>query len=370
MRSRIRIWLANLTLAATATVVTLLAVEMSLRATGHRMVFPQMYVEDPHTVYRLKPDVRVRTINAGYFDYVYTVDRRGFRTSNPGARKAGARKRLLFVGDSFTFGVGVDDSATYPARVEARLRQWCATPVDVVNAGTGGFGTSHELSYLQHYGWQLDPDFVVVGFLTSDPQDNALSGLHRLVDGRLEEVPASQRPGWGLIRANKHVPGYNWLTHHSTLFNWVRLRIGSLAAQRAAARQDAASPSPGGEAEGAAKQESERWDLTAALFERVRAQADSHSVRLIVAIIPHGATLATYYANGHDIDVDRMLKICRDQNLACVNVPDLIKRSHPTVSPTSFYLREGHFNARGYDLVANAVATRLASDLGCNPPGS
>ena len=366
MRSRLRLWLGNLALLAAGTVFALVMAEVAIRLTGRRMVFPRMVVEDPHTVYRLKPNVQVRTIYSGYFDYEYTVNSQGFRAAaDVVTPKPDSRQRLLFVGDSFTFGVGVDDSAAYPARVDARLRRWCDAPVEIVNAGVGGFGTSHELSFLQHYGWRLDPDMVVLGFLTSDPEDNSLNGLHRLVDGRLEEIPASQRPGWGLIKAHEHVPAYDMLVQHSTLFNWVRLKIGKLAAQRAAAREAARAAPPAIDGEQEKALELERWKLTAAIFQQVRAQADSHGARLVVAIIPHGGTLNEYYARGRDPDVDRMLEICGQQHLTCVNVAESIQRSRPATNPSSFYLRDGHFNATGYDLVADAVARRLAEQLNC-----
>lgn len=368
MRARVKSWIGNLALVAAATLVGLLLAEGALRVTGHRLIFPQMFVEDPHTVFRLKPGANVRTINAGFFDYEYTVNDRGLRSSGdvtvPSA-SGGSRKRVLFVGDSFTFGVGVNDSETYPARVGARLRDWCDFPVETLNAGVGGFGTSHELSFLQHYGWRFDPDVVVVGFLTSDPEDNSLNGLHRMVGDRLVEIPASERPGWGLIQAHKHVPGYTWLVAHSTLFNWTRQRIGNLVAQRAAAREARGVPTQSVEPARDEEREAARWNLTAAIFDRIRAQADSHDVQLVVAIIPHGGTLGNYYAAGRDADVDRMLEICREQQLTCVNVAESMRRARPTAAPASLYLREGHFNATGYDLVGDAVARRLAEELRC-----
>jgi hypothetical protein len=371
MRSRLRSWMANLTLLVAATVLTLLLVEFALRVTGHRMVFPQMVVEDSHTVYRLKPSARVRTINEGYFDYEYSVNSQGLRGApNIVGAKSSPTQRILFLGDSFTFGVGVDDSATYPERVRARLRSWCDNPVETINAGVGGFGTSQELLYLQHYGWHFAPDVVVVGFMTVDPEDNSLSGLHRLVNGRLEDIPPSERPGWGLIKAHKHVPGYTWLVAHSSLFNWTRLKISSLAAQRAAAREAARESTTSVDTTAADAQEFERWRITAAIFDRLRAETDSHGARLVVAIIPHGGSLSEYYASGRDIRVDRMLDICRQQGLVCVNVSESIRRSLPTTDPRSLYLREGHFNATGYDFVADAVAKRLAADLGCTSPDS
>jgi hypothetical protein len=346
--------------------LALLLAEVGLRVTGHRMVFPQMFVEDPHTVYRLKPNMRVRTINEGFFNYEYTVNSQSLRAAaDVVVPKAHERPRILFVGNSFTFGVGVDDSATYPARVDARLDRWCDAPVETVNAGVGGFDNSHTLSFLQYYGWRLDPDVVVLGFLTGDPEANLRNGLHRLIDGRLEEIPASERPGWGLIRAHRHVPGYTWLVQHSTLFNWIRLGIGTLVTRRAESREAARSRAPGADDEGAGQWELKPWQLTAAIFERVRAQADSHGAHLVVAIIPHGGTLEEYYANARAVAVDRMLEICGQQGLVCVDVSESIRRSHPTASPFSFYLREGHFNATGYDLVADAVAKRLAEELKC-----
>lgn len=369
MSSRFRSLFGNVALVLAATTFALLLGEFALRLTGHRMVFPQMFVEDPHTVYRLKPSVKVRTINEGFFNYQYTVNSQGLRTTaDVVPPKTDQRQRILFVGNSFTFGVGVDDSATYPARVDKRLREWCDAKVETVNAGVGGFDTSHVLSFLQYYGWRLEPDIVVLGFLTSDPEGNSLNGLHRLVDGRLEEIPTSQRPGWGLVRAHKHVPGYNWLTQHSTLFNWVRHKIGSLAAQRAASREAARVKTQSANDENnAAEGALERWRLTAAIVERIRAQADAHGARLVVAIIPHSGTLREYYAQGREVAVDKMLDICTQQQLVCVNVSQTIRHAHPAANPFSFYLAEGHFNEIGYDLVADAVARHLAGELRCTP---
>jgi hypothetical protein len=108
-----------------------------------------------------------------------------------------------------------------------------------------------------------------------------------------------------------------------------------------------------------------RWKLTSAILDRIRAQADSHDVPLVVAIIPHGGTLGSYFAVGRDADVDRTLEICRQQQLTCVDVAEAMRRAHPTADPASFYLRDGHFNKSGYDLVADTVARRLADELEC-----
>lgn len=149
--------------------------------------------------------------------------------------------------------------------------------------------------------------------------------------------PPLAASGLGSDKAHKHVPAYDLLVQHSTLFNWLRLKIGNLAAQRAAAREAARAVPPSTEGERGEPRELERWRLTAAIFERLRAQADSHGVPLIVAIIPHGGTLKEYYARGRDADVDRMLQICGEHRLRCVNVSESIRRSRPAINSLSLY---------------------------------
>jgi hypothetical protein len=93
--------------------------------------------------------------------------------------------RILFLGDSVTFGHGSVYEHTYPYLIEQRLKAW-RPDVDwqVWNAAVPGYNTSQELAHLLEVGDRFRPDLVVVGFFDNDliaNQPIASPGrLHRL----------------------------------------------------------------------------------------------------------------------------------------------------------------------------------------------
>jgi acyl-CoA thioesterase I len=73
---------------------------------------------------------------------------------------------VVFLGDSLTAGLGLDENQAYPAVVEQELRE-DGTPVRVVNAGVSGDTTAGGLSRLP---WLLkqSPDVLVVALGAND----------------------------------------------------------------------------------------------------------------------------------------------------------------------------------------------------------
>jgi lysophospholipase L1-like esterase len=81
------------------------------------------------------------------------------RTGTLGA----ASKRIVCVGDSFTFGVYFPAASSYPRRLQAHLDAACgAGAVEVVNAGRPGRPTSEIRSLLPELLARVRPDVVVV----------------------------------------------------------------------------------------------------------------------------------------------------------------------------------------------------------------
>ncbi len=94
-----------------------------------------------------------------------SVNARGYRGRQYGARRGGAR-RVLLLGDSITFGYGVGDEATFAARLEAR-------GLEAPNLGVEGYGTGQQLLKLRHEGLALRPDVVLLGAcVENDVVDN------------------------------------------------------------------------------------------------------------------------------------------------------------------------------------------------------
>ena len=93
---------------------------------------------------------------------------RGAR-ENPLARVPG-RRRIVVLGDSYTFGEEVSDDETYAARLEALL-----SDTDVLNLGVHGYGHDQMLLTLREDGVRYQPDVVLLGFVAMDMPRNTLS---------------------------------------------------------------------------------------------------------------------------------------------------------------------------------------------------
>jgi hypothetical protein len=173
-----------------------------------------LYVNAPSSRIRFVYDGNPR----GYFgaanEVEHTTNGLGFRgpefaVSNEDGRlvatKTGDTVRIVFLGDSFTFGEGVRDEDTYPARTAALLGQEhpSGSPrFEAYNLGVGAYNTTQELLLLEHLGLKLLPDCVVLGYVLNDaeppmfevnPRTNSFQRTgHAGPEGFGDELPPDQ----------------------------------------------------------------------------------------------------------------------------------------------------------------------------------
>src|SRR5271166_2128813 len=81
--------------------------------------------------------------------------------------RAPGRRRILVLGDSFTFGTDVSDDETYSHYLESALPN-----TEVLNLGVQGYGQDQMLLYLKEEGVKYHPDVVILGFLNMDTYRN------------------------------------------------------------------------------------------------------------------------------------------------------------------------------------------------------
>jgi lysophospholipase L1-like esterase len=78
-----------------------------------------------------------------------------------------ADQRILFLGDSVTYGHGQAIEATFVREIERALPAHTGA-VHVINAGIPGWSTRQELAFYREHGPELCPDLVLVGFVLND----------------------------------------------------------------------------------------------------------------------------------------------------------------------------------------------------------
>lgn len=81
--------------------------------------------------------------------------------------------RIALLGDSFIEAFEVPYQKTVGEVIERRLSASRGAPVEVLNFGVGGYGTSQQLLTLQHEVWKYAPDLVLLAVTTgNDISDN------------------------------------------------------------------------------------------------------------------------------------------------------------------------------------------------------
>jgi lysophospholipase L1-like esterase len=92
------------------------------------------------------------------------------------------RRRILAIGDSCTFGWGVEQAEPYPQALQALLDDGAQRGrYRVINAGVPGYTSYHGLLYLRERGLALHPAVVIAGYGFNDivPAGDVIASLER-----------------------------------------------------------------------------------------------------------------------------------------------------------------------------------------------
>lgn len=82
--------------------------------------------------------------------------------------KAEGTTRMLFLGDSFTYGMGVDEEQSFVSIVGERLASQRGESIQVFNGGIPGSMTEHWRLLFEKMGVEYEPDVVVAVFFLRD----------------------------------------------------------------------------------------------------------------------------------------------------------------------------------------------------------
>jgi lysophospholipase L1-like esterase len=129
------------------------------------------------------------------YDADYYINSLGLRNREIGNK---TKYRILFIGDSFTEGVGVNMGQDIPSQVQLLLSQ-SGYGVEVINGGIWGYSPILEKLFLEDKLYTLKPDMVILDLDLSDVSDDYRYGKIAAFNGsRVVAVPGSRTDtgGW------------------------------------------------------------------------------------------------------------------------------------------------------------------------------
>lgn len=139
----------------------------------------------------------------------------GMRDEEPGPVSKDS-KRILFLGDSFVFGHGVNIQDRFDTRLDKLLTESGGRRYELMNAGVTGWGTLQETAYGRDSFELLRPDIIVLTFCGNDSLDDT-----RFTHGMSDDE-----------RGLYYFPGKIFLRDHSHLFRLVYVKLKTLLYNR------------------------------------------------------------------------------------------------------------------------------------------
>jgi len=207
--------------------------------------------------------------------------------------------RIALLGDSYIEAFEVPFEKTVGELLEGRLSALRGTPVEVLNFGHGGYGTTQELLTLQHEVWKYSPDLVLLAVTTgNDISDNSrrLKGIdyvpYHVFQGDRLVLDTSFRQSEGYRSRALWTQRLLVLIQHSRLAQLVnRVRRAS---RRTGQRQ--ANRTPGEEVgmrdevhlPPATSEWEEAWRVTEALIRQMRDECRARGTPLAMVTLTRG----------------------------------------------------------------------------------
>ncbi|MBM3273229.1 SGNH/GDSL hydrolase family protein [Candidatus Kaiserbacteria bacterium] len=217
----------NLGLICASVIITLILAEMAVRVFWQMDTGETWRMPAPHGQPYLVNIPQSKTFHRFQdFSTTYLINSLGNRGPEPGNEPV----QVVFLGDSFTFGLFIDEQDTSVGQVRRiSAESYGNGQVGVVNAAIAGSGIAEWIAYLQDYGRRLKPGIVVANLNYVSLSRSYKHPLFML-DCDREILLRSNPPiidngvPWPPFRKydDQKISLKRWLNDHSQLFMTVR----------------------------------------------------------------------------------------------------------------------------------------------------
>jgi GDSL-like Lipase/Acylhydrolase. len=134
---------------------------------------PNLFIQlnDSILFYILKPNYTVVSDGCAVKlkEFRISINSDNFRDREYTIEKSNDTIRIIALGDSFTFGWGVDLNDTWPKQLENLLNKRCQKKkFEVLNMGVPGYNTPMEIEFFKLKGIKYNPDIIILAYVGND----------------------------------------------------------------------------------------------------------------------------------------------------------------------------------------------------------
>jgi lysophospholipase L1-like esterase len=269
------------------------------------------------------------------------------------------KQRILFLGDSFTYGQGVEDNETFVS-----LLNQSKTGIETINTGVAGYGQREELAVLMTLGRKLRPDLTIVMLFWNDLEDNlsrskpdfALTESNELVRTDIS-LPADFDPlakNQGKAESRKEDNIFR-RTYLYKLFKegaeGFRHRLFGNKPRKIQTQEQIDSA----------------WEITERLLSFIKHETQSIGSDLVIVSIPdYGLvdpqeTIDAYTALNTNIE-QRLTEICQELDIPYLDLLPGLKQRQSVSKQPLYYRHDRHTTAEGHRQIAEIIRLKVLAD--------
>ncbi len=271
------------------------------------------------------------------------INSRGFRDRDYPEEKGGNIFRIVGLGDSFTFGAGVELEDTYLKQLEKMLKKKSSSKqIEVLNMGVPAYNTFQELTLLKEDGLNYAPDLVIVGFLLNDVDLLNPKWLAK------KDIKSPRQFNESVVRdfEPKIHNVYRFLKKKSLLLHFLLFRLSELAKKLNLPIETESTYYQNAYHEG-----NKGWQVAKSSLQEIAALGKIKNFQMLVVIFPFLVSLddSYPYLGAHS----EIVKFCKSQDIQVLDLFSYYRGRKPGTLWIS--LIDSHPNPEGHQIAAEAI---------------
>ncbi len=318
---------------------------------------PPLAKREMNQIHRASPafawELIPKSSGVGKLGEIYNINSAGFRDVEHSTIKKPGVARIMVIGDSFTFGMGVNLEDTYPKKLEKFLNR-AHIPCEVINCGVIGYNMWQHYEMLKGKVLPNNPDLVILGLF----EDDIGASVRPYKDPEDWKGVKLYQPKFFSIVLD-HFYLWTFIRNAAALYEYkYRYRLGHNYMKGIEERKKVWGPSNPTDVNYrimSGKIEKERYAVFSKKLKTFVQTASYAGVRVLVVFIPDSVQLGDFHLQA----INRFLKkVCAEIDVPFLDVTPFLeaKKNH-----ASLYLFpvDAHGSSKGLDLIAKSIADKI-----------
>ena len=180
---------------ATAAIVFMMVCllgELILRMFNPQVTMYPRWKFSPDYGFMLYENSKITHERLGHWKFTYGINRFQYRGRPVPISNAYDKENIVILGDSHSFGMGVNDGEEYASSMAKNLQ----SQFNVINLAVGAWGLAQEIRRFYEFGQLYLPKVVLLQFCGNDPADNFNNQVVRIENGNFVFQESNSSINW------------------------------------------------------------------------------------------------------------------------------------------------------------------------------